>query len=152
MYVNALYRVNEDLLDRRVKKANRAFKVLLVHAAWLDLKGQRVAQEILASRVLTASLASKDLKESRARTDWTVNRASLEHQVKLVLLAKWDHPALRENLDRKVLLVYRAPRVCQETKVTRVLKVCQDLKELPATKVFMDRKVHPDLEDLLDLR
>lgn len=147
-----LFRVKEDPLDLKVKKASQAFKEHLVREVLPALKAPKVAREIQASQDQTANLASKDRRENRARMVWTAKRARLAFQEKPALRVKWVCQAHPVNLDQRDLPAFKATRVNLETRVTLASKAYLDLKARQEIKVFTDPKDLPDFVDPQDPR
>lgn len=146
---NCVFRVKEDPLDLKVKKASQVFKEHLVREVLLALKVPKVARAILASQDQTVNLASRDRKENRARMVWTAKRARLVFQEKLVLRVKWVCQAHPVNLDQRDLPAFKATRANLETRVTLASKAYLDLKVRQEIRVFTDPK---DLLDFVDHR
>lgn len=145
-----LFRVKEDPLDLKVKKASQVFKEHLGHEVLLALKAPKVARAIQVSRDRTVNLASKDRRENQARMVWTAKRVKLVFREKLALRVKWVCPALPENLDQRDLQAFKATLANLATRVTLVSKAYLDLRVRQEIKVFTDHKdllVCADLQD-----
>lgn len=146
------FRVKEDQLDLRAKKANLVFKDHLVLEVFLDLKDQRGALAIQVFPDQTANLESKDLKENRARMVWMAKQAKLVFQEKPAHPVKWDCPAHQVNRDQKGLPVFKEAPVYQVTRVTKVHRAFLVRKDHQEIKESMDLKDLQDFVAPLDLR
>lgn len=147
-----VFRVKEDPLGPKAKKASQVFKEHPVREALLVLKVPKVARATQAFQDQMVNLASKGRRENRARMVWTANRARLAFQEKLVLRVKWVCQAHPVNLDQRDLPAFKATRVNLATRVTLAFKAYLDLKVRQEIRVFTDPKDLPDFVDLRDPR
>ena len=145
-----LFRVKEDPLDQKVKKASQVFKEHLGREVLLALKAPKVARAIQVSRDQMVNLVSKDRRENQARMVWTAKRVKLVFREKLALRVKWVCPVHLENRDQRDLQAFKATLANLATRVTLVSKAYLDLRVRPEIKVFTDHKdllVCADLQD-----